>query len=320
MEDFITTDQGAFTFICPNVDVIFGYGPDEVHAMERISRLFGRDLIAPGQLEAGGEVRNIEHEIEAKHGVRRILLVHVKPVSIKGGTVLYVCRDITERRQAELELRELGGRLINAHEKERMRLSRELHDDIGQRVGLLSLDLSLLRQELAGAPEHVLQRVVTLSDKIKDVGSGLHRLSHELHPGRLEYLGLEASIRQFCDDVATAQQIPISVEFTDVPSVLEPDIVLCLYRIAQEALHNVAKHSGASRATVRVTGDGREIGLSVEDNGVGFNPDQTRSGAGIGLISMRERARIARGRMTLASRSGDGTKVDVRVPCIAASS
>ena len=98
---FITTREGAFTFICPNVDVIFGYREDEVRAMDRISQLLGRDLVDLEQLTSTGEIRNIEHEVNAKDGTRRVLLVHIKQVSIKRGTVMYVCRDITERKQAE---------------------------------------------------------------------------------------------------------------------------------------------------------------------------------------------------------------------------
>ena len=102
---FITDDAGRFTFICPNVDVIFGYVPDEVQAMARISRLLGENLFDPAQLAAQGEIRNIEREITSKSGGRRTILVLLKAVSIQGGTVLYSCRDITERRHAEDELR-----------------------------------------------------------------------------------------------------------------------------------------------------------------------------------------------------------------------
>src|SRR5262245_32274939 len=113
---FITTDDGAFTFICPNCDVIFGYREDEVRAMGRISRLLGRELLELEQLASTGEVRNIEHEIEAKDGTRRVVLVHVKRVAIKHGTLMYVCRDVTARHRAEHELRDLGRRLIDADE------------------------------------------------------------------------------------------------------------------------------------------------------------------------------------------------------------
>src|SRR5688572_27467623 len=111
---FITDDNGVFTFICPNVDVIFGHSHDDVRRMQRISRLLGRELIEPGELARRGEIQNIEHQIEAKGGQHRCLLVHVKPVSIKGGTILYVCRDITDRKRSEQALRRNEQRLTLA--------------------------------------------------------------------------------------------------------------------------------------------------------------------------------------------------------------
>lgn len=111
---FITDDEGAFTFICPNVDVIFGYSMDEVRAMGRIARLLGRELVDRERLVTSGEMRNIEHDVTSKAGVRRALLVHIKPVSIKGGTILYVCRDITERKVSEEVLRQNEERLTLA--------------------------------------------------------------------------------------------------------------------------------------------------------------------------------------------------------------
>src|SRR5262245_11862458 len=102
---FITDDDGRFTFICPNADVIFGYNSDEVRGMDRISALFGCDLIAPEQVKERSEIQNIEHQVQTKAGTTRALLVHVKSVSIKGGTILYVCRDITERKWADEQLR-----------------------------------------------------------------------------------------------------------------------------------------------------------------------------------------------------------------------
>src|SRR5262245_27043361 len=111
---FLTDDAGVFTFICPNVDVIFGYAPDEVRAMTRIGRLLGEALFDPAELAVRGEIRNLEREVTSKSGARRTVLVHVKAVSIKGGTVLYTCRDVTERKQAEEELRAARNDLAHA--------------------------------------------------------------------------------------------------------------------------------------------------------------------------------------------------------------
>jgi PAS domain S-box-containing protein len=105
---FLTDDDGVYTFICPNVDVIFGYVPDEVQAMRQISGLLGENLFDPTELDVYGEIKNVEREITSKRGDRRHLLVHIKRVSMKGSTVLYVCRDVTERKQAEEELRRCG--------------------------------------------------------------------------------------------------------------------------------------------------------------------------------------------------------------------
>ena len=113
---FITDDDGVFTFICLNADVIFGYGPDEIRMMERISRLLGRELVDRELLVANGEIRNIDHEITTKHGARRALLVHIKKVAIKRGTTLYTCRDVSERKEAEQTLRRNEERLTLALE------------------------------------------------------------------------------------------------------------------------------------------------------------------------------------------------------------
>jgi len=310
---FITTDAGAFTFICPNVGVIFGYSHDEVRAMGGISRLLGRPLIDRATLAAVGEVQNIEHQITTRRGETRDLLVHVKQVNIKGGTMLYACRDVTDLKQADLELRELGGQLINAHEKERIRLSRELHDELGQRVALLAIELGLLMKELPATPGAVRQ-AAKLAGEASEIGSALHRLSHNLHPSRLEQLGLRKSIETLCDELADTKRINIDVRIADVPEPIALDTALCLYRIAQEGLHNVVKHSGASHAVLGLGRDARGLTLSIADDGAGFDPGSVRGKGTLGLISMRERARLVRASFAVTSRPGQGTRLEVCAP------
>ena len=307
---FITNELGAFTYVCPNVDVIFGYRQDEVQAMGTIACLLGRELVDRQRLAASGEARSVEHEIVTKGGTRRALLVHIKQVAIRGGTTLYVCRDITERR----ELREVSGRLINAHEEERIRLSRELHDDVAQRVGLLAAELSLHRDRLKDAPLDVRHQVAKLQAQTREIGSELHRLAHELHPARLTQLGLAASIRRLCREVEHARRIAIRVEIAGIPDDLDSSVALCLYRITQEALQNVVKHSGATRALVALSMARDEIFLTVSDNGRGFDAADVDKKGTLGAVSMRERAQQAEGQLLVTSKPGHGTWVEALVP------
>jgi signal transduction histidine kinase len=228
--------------------------------------------------------------------------------------MLGVFVDFTERHQVEADLRELGGRLINAHEQERRRLARELHDDVGQMAALFGIELELLRQQLGKVTPRVDEQIARLFGHAGELGSRLHRLSHELHPTRLEHLGLEASIRSVCEELASARRIALDLEISKVSAGLGSDAALCLYRIAQESLHNIVRHSGATRVKVTLAVVDGEVILRVVDDGVGFDVRSVDQKDALGLVSMRERARLVRGQLTVTSRPGDGTSVEVRLP------
>ena len=227
--------------------------------------------------------------------------------------MLGVFVDFTERHRVESELRELGGRLINAHEQERVRLSRELHDDLAQRVSMLAAELGLLHQQRERTPADISVQLAKLLEETAEIGSALHRLSHELHPARVGQLGLESSIRRLCQELAEARQIAVDVDIADMGA-LSPDVALCLYRIAQEALHNVVKHSRTTHAMLTLSAAGNELRLSVVDHGAGFDPLVVQKRDTLGLVSMRERARLVEGRLKVTSKPGEGTRVDVHVP------
>jgi signal transduction histidine kinase len=216
-------------------------------------------------------------------------------------------------------LRDLGRRLIEAHESERRRLSSELHDNLGQRLALLSAELVILRDTLGSSPLLVDQVNKLLAHTV-DLGTEVHRLSHDLHPAWLEHTGLPDSVRRVCTDLSRASGIPIHLECVDVPTGISNDIALCLYRIVQEALHNVVKHSAAASASVRLEAHGGEIVLTVADDGRGFDPLVEGAMNGVGLISMRERTRQVNGSVVLTSQLGLGTRVQVRLPLLAATS
>jgi signal transduction histidine kinase len=233
---------------------------------------------------------------------------HHQPICLRGATV-----DITERKLAEQEAKNLSGLLIQAQEAERTRLARELHDDLSQSLALLAVELDMLGQK-PPASIVVSDRMQQLSTQVRNLSSGVHRLSHELHPAKLEQLGLESAVRGFAKELGTAHQIAVACEFHNVPRVLPDDIALCLYRIVQEGLQNVVKHSDAIEAKVVMRADGKELGLEILDRGTGFDTAATMRNSSLGLVGMRERVRLVRGEISIQSRPGEGTKIDVRVP------
>jgi PAS domain S-box-containing protein len=232
-----------------------------------------------------------------------------KPVRMMGATI-----DITERHRAEAAARELGGRLINAQGDERRRMARDLHDDLSQRLALISVELDMFGQQPPVQPEVIAGRMQELSREVESMASDVHRLAHQLHPAKLEQLGLAATVCGFCKELAAAHQIAIHFESHDVPRALPDDVALCLYRITQEALQNAIKHSGATGAKVELAANERELHLTVTDDGHGFDPEAIDARGSLGIVSMRERARMVRGRISLQSRPGEGTLIEVRVP------
>ena len=214
----------------------------------------------------------------------------------------------------EEELRELSRRLVSAHEEERIRLARELHDDVAQRVAVLAAELNALARESEGIPDGISHRIVKLSADVAALGCDIHRISHHLHPVILQQIGLGPAIRVFCREFSETRHVRTDVRVSEVPIDLNKDVALCLYRIVQEALHNVVQHSGVSSAAVTLAMREHDIVLNVIDCGVGFDPSASIVNATVGLTSMRERVRLVNGRFSLWSKKGDGTRIEVRVP------
>jgi signal transduction histidine kinase len=158
--------------------------------------------------------------------------------------------DITERRLAEERVLELSRHLIKAQEKERNRIARELHDDLNQRLALLSLDLEQLGRQLPSSADELRRRTQELRTSVQTISDDIHRIAYHLHPSKLDALGLVAALSGLCKEISTRQ--PIRVEFIHchVPESSPKDVALCIFRIVQEALSNVIKHSGAQEAWV----------------------------------------------------------------------
>jgi signal transduction histidine kinase len=215
--------------------------------------------------------------------------------------------------ESQRELRALAGRLLQAQETERRRIARELHDDLSQRLALLAVELDLLGQRPPDEVARLAVNVQELSAQVRELSSVVHDLSHNLHPAKLEQLGLVAGIRGLCKEQAQAHGL--QVEFTPQPiPPLPHDTALCLYRIVQEALRNVVKHSGARQARVELDKDADGVSLRIADDGAGFAPDGADCRGGLGLVSMRERLRLVGGTIAIDSKPSGGTRIAVHVP------
>ena len=227
---------------------------------------------------------------------------------VVGAVVVFV--DITERKLAQSALASVSRRLIEAQERERIRISRELHDDIGQRVALLAIQL----QQLQENPPEFRGRIAELQKQTAEIAVDIQSLSHELHSSRLQYLGIAAAMRGFCQEFGKQQKVEIDFRTNDLPSALPPDISLCLFRVLQEALHNSAKHSGVRYFGVRLWGTSGEIHLTVRDSGVGFDIEAAKASRGLGLISMEERLKLLKGTFSIESHPQRGTTMHACVP------
>ena len=259
---------------------------------------------------------HIEKAYLRKDGTKiwgRLHICRLKPIGDEHPMVLAMVEDITKRKEAEQKLNaaqsslhELTARLIQAQEDERRRLARELHDDIGQRLSMLMIDLEHINCHLPVISGAQFGDLAGALQRMDELISDVHQLSHHLHSSKLQYLGLKAALRELCQQLTSQHGIEIRQELENLGD-LSPEVQLCLYRVAQEALSNVAKHSGSTRAVVRLTAADNIARLEVEDNGVGFDP--AVSAQGMGLASMRERLRSIRGELEIMSQTGEGTRI-----------
>jgi PAS domain S-box-containing protein len=220
--------------------------------------------------------------------------------------------DITTRRDSEdSNSTSINRKLIYAQEQERIRIARDLHDDVGQRIALIAIQLS---QMIAISPPYLRDHVCQMQSDIEELAANLQHLSHELHSSTLEYLGLVAAMRRWCSEFGEKRKMKVDFHSSGMPNVLPPEISLCLFRVLQEALQNAAKHSGATHFEVQLGKDSHEIYLTVRDFGAGFDPEATGKGRGLGLTSMRERLALLNGYMFIESQPKHGTTINARVP------
>jgi PAS domain S-box-containing protein len=259
----------------------------------------------------------MEYRLRRKDGEYRwIVDIGVPRFNPDGNFAGYIgsCLDVTDRKLAEEALATVGRRLIEAHEEERTWIARELHDDIGQRMALVAVELDRCGRQVADSATIVRDHIRQASQLVSDVSEDIQALSHRLHSSKLEYLGLVTAAKTFCRDLSEQRHVRIEFKHSDIPAALPKEISLCLFRVLQEALQNAVKHSGAPDVSVEVHGSQDGIRLIVSDSGIGFDWPHALNGRGLGLISMRERLRLVNGELSIQSEPGRGTTILARVP------
>jgi signal transduction histidine kinase len=222
-------------------------------------------------------------------------------------------------RRTQQELQLLARRLLQAQEEERRRIAREMHDDWTQRLAILAIDVARLEGKFRAADSGV-AALRSMREQLVALSEDVHALSRRLHPAILDDLGLVEALRSECASVAEREGIAVEYRPGTVGESHSSDVALCVYRIAQEALRNVTRHAATDKAWVSLVATGGELVLTIEDRGAGFEMAGTSTGvgtrarSGLGLPSMRERARLVHGDLTIESAPWQGTKVTLRVP------
>jgi len=296
--------------------------PKEEGEAERVRTVYRRLM--------GGSAP-IQHETHwiAKNGTRRLISWTTAAMPHASGRPRHLVRigsDITERREIEIalqasetalrasqtQLQGLAAGLLAAQEEERAHVARELHDDISQKLAALNLEADNVLRKPQGDGK-LREEIARLSHRLRGILRDVERTAYRLHPSSLDHLGLSVALKAYCADFAKQNGIDTRCTERNLPRAIPPRLGLTIYRVVQEALRNVAKHSGARKAAVSLAGKNGTITLSITDSGRGFDSSRSKK-RGLGLISMEERVREAGGTFSMKSAPGKGVHIDVRIP------
>jgi two-component system NarL family sensor kinase len=218
-----------------------------------------------------------------------------------------------ERQETEKTLEELAGRLISAQEEERSRIGRELHDHVSQRLALLAIKIDQLRLNGAGGAA-LASALDELRSQTIEITDDVHGLSHRLHSSMLDHLGIVPALQRLVKECSVRYEIPIAFSHAEAPDHLAPEAALCIFRVVEESLTNIGKHSQAVQAQVDLSTDESGSRLTIADQGIGFDPAMLETKAGLGFVSMRERLRLVQGTIRIDTAPSKGTRIEVWVP------
>lgn len=284
----------------------------QARAIERMQRMReGEDLVSE------------EWEITSADGLKRNLRISTTVLDLDAGApqVLALMQDFTSRKEAEEELRKsreyyrvLSRKLITAREEERRWLGRELHDDLTQRVAALAMEAGMLLHHKRSLPSALVEQLTLLYQEATKLAEDVHSLSRRVHPSVVEDFGIVEAIRSECLKLQERMNIPVRFRHRHIPEDLAIHQAVCLYRVTQETLRNIAKHAHATQVTVCLIAREHSLHLSIRDNGVGFDPSEVRKKRGLGLASMLERVSLVEGIMQVKAKPGKGAQIKVCIP------
>jgi len=293
--------------------------PEEIEAFKQVYK----------ELAESRSARELENHWVDRSGHRHLIFWSSTVVTeAQDATrhLVWVGVDVTEARLAEKalqqteilrhsqeQLRTLTAGLVEAQEEERRRISQELHDDISQRLAALAIQAEVLHQAHGISTDELQSKLGELQKQMEVLSEDLRRTARNLHPFTLTHLGLEPALRSFCEEFSNLRQLKVRFTARALPGTIPSAVALCVYRVVQEALGNVAKHAGAKRAVVSISGSDDALQVAIRDDGHGFDLDQVK-GKGLGLISMEERVRHLGGTFSISPKPGDGTRIDIRIP------
>ncbi len=318
-------ETDTIVFVNQRMAEMLGYSVDEM--VGHSTRDFAEsESSAPNerkQQPRAGVTEQFDFCFRRKDGAELWGIVSTTPVWKEDGAfggALGMVTDITLRKHAEQELlrnseeiRELAGRLITAQEEERSRISRELHDDIVQKVASLAIRISLIKQRVPASAEGIVNEIANLQGRVSELAEDIRQLSHQLHPVVLEHVGLTVALQSFTAEFSRLEDVRINLTAPKHNEAIPKNVALCAYRVVQESLRNVARHSGAKAAEVELAIVGNDLHLSIRDEGRGFDVETARS-RGLGMVSVEERVRLCHGSVQITSKLNRGTTLTARIP------
>jgi signal transduction histidine kinase len=261
--------------------------------------------VGESRLPSGSEVRFRRPSLWEDEKEKILLVFGI--VVLQSGLIGALLAQRGCRRRAEQQARALNRHLLTAHEDERRRLARDLHDDLTQRLARLAIDAGNIERSAPASSDNDPAR--SMREDLVRLSEDVHALSYRLHPSLLDDLGLVEALNAECDGFSRRESISVEFKPRDVPQDVPPETGLCLFRVAQESLHNVARHAGASAVEVSLRTVNGGLEMAVRDNGAGFDPGQDQARPSLGLASMKERLQLLGGELDIDSAPGQGTTV-----------